>query len=544
MQHIELSYQWASPGAEAVRNRQSPLRNPLMDLLQAVRDAGSIGGAANAMGLSYRHVWGELKRWEQSLGQALIIWEKGQAARLTGFADKLLWAERQAQARLLPQISALHADLEKTFAVAFDPAHLALPVFASHDAAMDLLREEAASQALHLDLRFCGSVDAIRALNEGRCHVAGFHAPWQPDVESLVARTYKPLLKTGQHKLIGFAQRSQGLMVAKGNPLGLRDWADLCQAGVRFVNRSSGTGTRLLLDQCLEERGLLPAALCGYAQEENSHAAVAARIASGQADVGLGIAQAAHVHGLDFVPLHQEHYWLVCLASALDTPPVLQLRRLLSSSAWQARLQSLGGYSPTPQTGQALEPNLPEGLKGFQTERRKYQRWFSGGGIDRLNQSVGKFTTWLILIVTLISAGNAIVRKAFNVSSNGLLEIQWYLFAAVFLLGAGYGLLRNSHVRIDFISTMLTARARNWIDAYNTGEMSSNAGGLIRWPVYALVPLGFGLLMLQGVSELIKRLSFLTGAGEDPLSAESTMSDEEKEMLELEKIAQQAQGAR
>ena len=361
MQHIELSYQWASLGAEPVRNRQSPLRNPLMDLLQAVRDAGSIGGAAKSLGLSYRHVWGELKRWELSLGQALILWEKGQSARLTGFADKLLWAERQAQARLLPQISALQADLEKTFAVAFDPTHLALPIFASHDDAMVLLREEAAAMALHLDLRFCGSVDAIRSLNEGRCHVAGFHAPWQPDAQSLVARTYKPLLKPGQHKLIGFARREQGFMVRKGNPMGLHGWADLFQTGVRFVNRSSGTGTRLLLDQCLQERGLQPSSLSGYEQEENSHSAVAARIAAGQADVGLGIAHAAHAHGLDFVPLHQEHYWLVCLADALDTPPVLQLRSLLGSAAWQARLQGLGGYSPTSQTGQvqALRSMLP-----------------------------------------------------------------------------------------------------------------------------------------------------------------------------------------
>ncbi len=191
-------------------------------------------------------------------------------------------------------------------------------------------------------------------------------------------------------------------------------------------------------------------------------------------------------------------------------------------------------------------------------------------GIDRLNQSVGLFTTWLILATTLISAGNAIVRKAFDLSSNALLEIQWYLFAAVFLLGAGYGLLKNSHVRIDFISGMLSPRMRNWIDvggivlalfpfcviciylswplfmqAYNTGEMSSNAGGLIRWPVYALVPAGFALLMLQGVSELIKRLAFLLGQGEDVLSSDETMSDEQKELLELEKIAQQqALGAR
>lgn len=190
-------------------------------------------------------------------------------------------------------------------------------------------------------------------------------------------------------------------------------------------------------------------------------------------------------------------------------------------------------------------------------------------GIDRLNQSVGLFTTWLILATTLISAGNAIVRKAFDLSSNALLEVQWYLFAAVFMLGAGYGLLKNSHVRIDFISGMLTSRARNWIDvggillalfpfcviciylswplfmqAFNTGEMSSNAGGLIRWPVYALVPAGFTLLMLQGLSELIKRISFLIGQGPDALSSEEAMSDEEKELLALEKIAQQSLGAR
>jgi TRAP-type mannitol/chloroaromatic compound transport system permease small subunit len=176
----------------------------------------------------------------------------------------------------------------------------------------------------------------------------------------------------------------------------------------------------------------------------------------------------------------------------------------------------------------------------------------------------------LILATTLISAGNAIVRKAFDSSSNALLEIQWYLFAAVFLLGAGYGLLKNSHVRIDFVSGMLSPRTRNWIDvggillalfpfcviciylswplfmqAYTTGEMSSNAGGLIRWPVYALVPAGFALLLLQGLSELIKRLAFLSGQGEDVLSSEETMSDEQKELLALEKLAQeQAQGAR
>jgi TRAP-type mannitol/chloroaromatic compound transport system permease small subunit len=182
--------------------------------------------------------------------------------------------------------------------------------------------------------------------------------------------------------------------------------------------------------------------------------------------------------------------------------------------------------------------------------------------IDTISTWIGKLTMWLILATTLISAGNAIVRKAFDTSSNGLLEIQWYLFAAVFMLGAGYGFLRNSHVRIDFISTRLSDRTRNWIDvlgivfvlipfcillitlswpffvnAYDNGEMSQNAGGLIRWPVYLLVPVGFMLLMLQALSELIKRIAFLRGLIEDPIGGESAKSDEQKHIEELERIA-------
>lgn len=172
--------------------------------------------------------------------------------------------------------------------------------------------------------------------------------------------------------------------------------------------------------------------------------------------------------------------------------------------------------------------------------------------IDTLNTKVGKLTTWLILITTLISAGNAIVRKMFDTSSNALLEVQWYIFAGVFLLGAAYGLLQNSHVRIDFISSRLSARTRNWIDvvgivvalipfcmlsiylswplfvqAYQSGEMSQNAGGLIRWPAYALIPAGFFLLMLQGISEMIKRLAFLMGQAGDSLAEHTKDADDE-----------------
>lgn len=360
MPKIHLSYQWLPDGGTPA-TPTSPLHHPLMAMLQAVRDSGSISMAARTLGLSYRHVWGELKRWEQSLDQSLIVWEKGQAARLTEFADKLLWAERQAQARLAPQISALQAELEKTFAMAFDPDSHVLTLYASHDDALVGLREHAARQGLHLDMRFCGSVDAIRALNEGRCTVAGFHAPMLPVPNSLVARTYRPLLATGQHKLIGFAVRQQGLMVAPGNPLQLRDWQDLTRPQVRFVNRTLGTGTRLLLDDWLAGQGLAASAINGYTHEEPSHAAVAACVASGRADCAIGIESAAWAHHLDFVPLVHEHYWLVCLKSALDTPAVQQLLTILRTPAWNQLLGQLPGYGAEARSGEvhSLKRTLP-----------------------------------------------------------------------------------------------------------------------------------------------------------------------------------------
>lgn len=162
--------------------------------------------------------------------------------------------------------------------------------------------------------------------------------------------------------------------------------------------------------------------------------------------------------------------------------------------------------------------------------------------IDAVSRFFGKFIIWLVLAATLISAANAIARKAFNIGSNAFLEIQWYLFGAVFLLGAGYTFLQNAHVRIDVVAGKLSMRTRMFIDiggilifllpmcwfmiefawpvvkgAYESGEMSSNAGGLIRWPVYALVPIGFTLLGLQAISELIKRFAFLQGKAPNPL---------------------------
>ncbi|MCD0418269.1 TRAP transporter small permease subunit [Rubrivivax sp. JA1024] len=186
--------------------------------------------------------------------------------------------------------------------------------------------------------------------------------------------------------------------------------------------------------------------------------------------------------------------------------------------------------------------------------------------IDAINEFVGRHLAWLVLVMVLISATNAVARKAFAVSSNAFLEIQWYLFAAVFLLAAGYTMLRQEHVRIDVVLGRFQRRTQVVVEAvcivlflmpfgllvidlvlplvikaYETGEMSSNAGGLIRWPVYALVPVGFTLLLLQGVSEFIKRIAFLRGLADDPGRRGKSRSDEEELAAFLR---QQADGAK
>ncbi|WP_406622809.1 TRAP transporter small permease subunit [Acidovorax sp. SDU_ACID1] len=188
--------------------------------------------------------------------------------------------------------------------------------------------------------------------------------------------------------------------------------------------------------------------------------------------------------------------------------------------------------------------------------------------IDRLNAFVGKYSIWLIFAATFISAANAIVRKAFNYSSNGFLEVQWYLFAWSFLIAAGWTLLNREHVRIDVINSRLSKKTQVWIDIvgfalfltplcitilwlstpvvvqmYQSGEVSGNPGGLIRWPVWVAIPVGITLLMLQGWSELIKRIAFLTGDGPDPMGKLTDKSAEEElaEALRAEAEKKQAE---
>ncbi|CAM4154688.1 TRAP transporter small permease subunit [Bordetella tumbae] len=188
--------------------------------------------------------------------------------------------------------------------------------------------------------------------------------------------------------------------------------------------------------------------------------------------------------------------------------------------------------------------------------------------IDALNVRVGKAVTWVTLLVVLVSAGNAVVRKVFGTSSNAWLELQWYMFGAMFLLTAGYTLLKNEHVRVDILSSQLSKRTQIYIeifgvlffllpmailimylswpmfmDSYISNEQSSNSGGLVRWPVKLLIPVGFALLVLAGISRLIKCVGYLCGQAPDPLARAEGKSAEEQLADEIAREAQDREAA-
>lgn len=333
------------------RDEQAGARivHPLFDTLAALQTHGSIKHAAQALGLSYRFVWGSLRAWEAELGQPLVQWMRGTRAQLTPYALRLLWAERQARTRMRPHIEALRAELRHVLALAEAGELDAVDVLASHDLALPRLQTLAAREALHLSIAFAGSAEALRGLNEGRCQLAGFHAPRLSEESTVFAEALRPLLRPGEHKLIGSHSRWQGLMYAPGlaEAPTLRSIAD---GRYRFVNRQTGSGTRLLFEHLMRGAGLMngaagAAGVEGYDERvEHTHVAVAASVAAGLADVGLGVEAAAREFGLAFAPLVEEDYYLACLKPALDSPAVQRLRRVLAQPQWAEAVAALPGY--------------------------------------------------------------------------------------------------------------------------------------------------------------------------------------------------------
>jgi putative molybdopterin biosynthesis protein len=345
--HLRYAFE---PGEQ----RGATLGNPLFDLLAAVLELGSIRHAAQSLGCSYRHVWGSLRKWELVLGEPLIVWSQGQRARPTQFAERLLWAERRARTRMQPHIEALRSDLSRVVAEARDESQQLLAVQASHDIALPALQKYVADSAdLHMDIKFHGSADALRGLNDRQCLVAGFHVPALRGAAPVFAHTLKPLLKPGKHKLIGCSRRMQGLMVRREHAALIRTVPDVVRHRLRFVNRQPGSGTRMLIDHLLHEHSLDTKDLHGGLTEQ-THVAVALCVASGLADAGVGVEAAALEFGLHFAPLVEENYFLACLKGNLGHPAVLRLCSALSGAGWREILAALPGYQPARAPGRVL----------------------------------------------------------------------------------------------------------------------------------------------------------------------------------------------
>jgi putative molybdopterin biosynthesis protein len=232
----------------------------------------------------------------------------------------------------------------------------------SHDNTLDLLADALMGQdpPVGLSSSHVGSMGGLSAVKNGSCHLAGAHLfdPESGDYNFPFLTRYLP---DADVLVVNLAIRHQGLIVARGNPLGIGGLHDLGAGTVRFVNRQRGAGTRILLDHHLKEAGIAPEQVDGYGKEEFTHMAVAANVLTGAADAGLGIMAAARALDLDFVPLAPERYDLVIPAALADDPKVLAVRALLDSAPFQERIRALGGYETTL-TGREMRPGM--GLEG------------------------------------------------------------------------------------------------------------------------------------------------------------------------------------
>ena len=327
-----------------VGDADETLDERLLPLLESVAATGSLAAAVAARGISYRAAWGLLRDYQRKLGAPLVLLERGRGASLTATGAQLLRAQQAAAQRLARILPGLAIELGPAQQRAKRSPALRLRVAASHDLALTALSGMLPESAgLALELAVMGSLHALREFGEGRADVAGFHVPI--DEHATFDRApFLRWLRARRDKLVRFVDREQGLILARGNPAHVRNLRDVAERHLRFVNRQRGSGTRLLIDRMLADARIEPAALEGFGNEEFTHPAVAATVASGGADAGFGLRAAAAEYGLAFVPLVRERYFLAVRAKDAVKPPILRLLDALRSPAFARRVRRLPGY--------------------------------------------------------------------------------------------------------------------------------------------------------------------------------------------------------
>jgi molybdate transport repressor ModE-like protein len=336
---VSLTLNW-SLGPE-----QKRLDPTVIALLDCIAEGGSLRFAVSRCGVSYRHAWGLLREWERFLGQPLVRLDRGRGALLTTQGERLLRLIHREEARLRPALDRVTARAGGDLREIFRPGGTALRIAASHSLALGLLREQLArDRGVAVDLHVFGSLPSLRRYRDRACDAAGFHLPLG-EIGRRLAPQFQTLLDPGADVLIEVVTRVQGLIVAPGKRIG--GLADLGTGTFRFINRQPGSGSRLILDALLEEHGVDPGAIPGYADEEYTHLAVAAIVAAGEADVGFGVQAAAHRFRLGFIPLLRERYYLAAERSRLDSAPLAELMAVLRSESCRGAMAGLVGNDAT-----------------------------------------------------------------------------------------------------------------------------------------------------------------------------------------------------
>jgi molybdate transport repressor ModE-like protein len=319
----------------------------MLDFLNEIRATGKITQAADRAQVSYRHAWNLIGKWSDFFGVPLVARQQGRGTTLTPFGERLVWAGQRLQARLGPQLQNLAQELQSEINALLPQSSNVVRIHASHGFAVSALRDLLSREAgLQVDFRYVGNVNSPASLAHGSCELAGLHLA-QGELRSRSSAAWRDQLSANEHCIIRFVTREMGLMVAKGNPLGITDLQRLTDPAVRFVNRDPESGTRQLFDELLAQRGVDPAQIRGYSQVEFTHAAVAAYIASGMADASFGVEAAARMFDLDFVRLVTEDYIFACQQRSLGNESVQRVLAVMRSPAFAAAIAELPGYSAT-----------------------------------------------------------------------------------------------------------------------------------------------------------------------------------------------------